>query len=63
MESFHELIQSEIPILVDFFATWCGPCREELPNVKKVYEKFHSQGFEVLAVSLDQEKEALSENG
>ena len=47
-------------VLVDFWATWCGPCVGELPNVMKVYEKHHGEGFEILGVSLDGDKERLT---
>ena len=44
-------------LLVDFWAAWCNPCRQENPNVVKVYNEFHKKGFDVLGVSLDQRKE------
>jgi len=48
-------------VLLDFWATWCAPCRREIPNVKKVYGEFHDRGFEIIGISLDREKEKLEE--
>ena len=45
-------------VLVDFWASWCRPCRIENPNVVKAYNKFKDKNFTVLGVSLDQEKDA-----
>ena len=43
-------------VLIDFWASWCGPCRKENPNVVKAYSQYNAKGFEVLGVSLDEEK-------
>jgi thiol-disulfide isomerase/thioredoxin len=46
-------------ILVDFWATWCGPCIQSLPVVAKLYEKYHSQGLDVFGISLDHDRATL----
>lgn len=48
-------------VLIDFWASWCKPCRMEMPNVKRVYDQYKGKGFEILGVSLDREKGAWTQ--
>ncbi|MFT5913695.1 MAG: peroxiredoxin [Flammeovirgaceae bacterium] len=54
-------------VLIDFWASWCGPCRMENPNVKRVYEKFSKDEFEIISVSIDTNeikwKKAVEQDG
>jgi len=53
-----EYVGKDNYVLVDFWASWCGPCRAEMPNVKNAYDKYHAKGFEIVGLSFDQNKEA-----
>jgi peroxiredoxin len=46
-------------LLLDFWATWCAPCRQEMPNVIKVYDKYNKKGFEIVGISLDRSRDAF----
>jgi peroxiredoxin len=47
-------------VLVNFWATWCGPCRVEMPSMEAMYKEMNAQGFEILAVSTDEEGSAVT---
>ena len=48
-------------VLIDFWATWCGPCLKEYPNIKRNFEAYKDQGFQVVGVSIDEDRPALEE--
>jgi len=53
-----DLLKGKV-VLIDFWATWCPPCREEIPNLKSYYSEYKEKGFEIVGISLDKDRAAL----
>lgn len=54
--SLNSVLAKNKVVLLDFWASWCAPCREENPNLKRVYEMFHDRGFDILSASTDKDR-------
>ena len=48
-------------VLIDFWATWCGPCRRTMPDLVQTYREYHDQGFEIIGISLDKDRSQLEQ--
>lgn len=59
--SLSEYVGKNKLVLIDFWASWCGPCIKEMPNVVAAYDKYKSKGFEIVGISLDEEKSAWTD--
>lgn len=58
MHKLSEYVGNGNYVLIDFWASWCGPCMREMPNVKALYEKYHAKGFDIVGLSFDRDKKA-----
>lgn len=56
--TFADLAKDKKYVLIDFWASWCAPCRKEIPNVKRQYELYKDKGFEVVSISIDRDAKA-----
>ena len=56
--SVKEIVAGKKYILIDFWASWCAPCRKEIPNLKTAYKNYSEKGFEVLSISIDKDEKA-----
>ena len=58
-DNFASHVADDDILFVDFWASWCGPCIQEMPNVVSAYKKLNSKGFEIIGISLDSDKAAM----
>ena len=60
-KTLSEVVKGKKYVLIDFWASWCGPCMREVPYLKEAYDKYAGKGFEIFGVSLDYQKSAWTE--
>ncbi len=51
-----QLVKGKKYVLIDFWASWCAPCRKEIPNLKRIYKEFSSRGLEIISISIDKKE-------
>lgn len=56
--NLHKAISGNKVTLIDFWASWCGPCRAEMPNVARIYERYKDKGFGIIGISLDEDADS-----